>query len=275
MDKSKLFEHTGLWLVAAGLVVFIILAALYFRPIMSSLGHVVLAPFNSLVTPHSNQATSTSTITSTTTVSDIPSATTTPATTTASTTTGTVVMTYPEATPIRTAVPARTYYATSEGPDLSLHVVAAAVDAVQFTVVNTGGRSVPGGWVFAATLPSSYRYTSPLQPALAPGQGFTYTMEINAPSQQTQYYNYAPYQNTLYQNPPCTVVPATQIYYGTPYPFQQSNTCVNSVPTYDYYESAYVPASTTYRHGTFTITADPTGATGDTNRANNTASVRI
>ncbi len=281
MDKTRIAEHTILGILGTGIVAFIVFAALTLPSSIPLLGHAVLVPFNSLLTQNG--------VASSTPISDTASSTPTTgskaktiiSTAIASinnkvaqvskpkkqpTLVGPMPPEAPQQTQQATIINAQPQLQTTQtGEDLLVSILVSNSSYVKFNIVNTGGTTVPSGWVLAATLPSSYQYISPSQPALAPGKGFIYTLNINN-SQQTQY---TPTNN----QPPCTVAPTTQLYYGTPYPFNQSNFCHNSStqnPT-----TNYQTTTTQTIHGTFTVLVDPYNATNDTDRSNNVASAVI
>ena len=244
MDKAKIADHGGLWAIVTGVAVFAIFAALSVGHVVPQIGHAILVPFDRMLV---QQGLHVIVINTTSKERGAGSATSTPA----------------PIPPVEVAP--QNLAQTPSSPDLFVKITVAGSDIVQFDIVNRGGTKVPSGWVFIAGLPSGEHYTSPLQPALQPGQGFSYTLEID---------NQATVRYAQYQPPPCNVIPATQIYYGTPYPFQQSDTCTSRIQN----AGAVVPPAhsvTVPVHGTFSIVVDPYGQTSDSNRINNRVAVWI
>ena len=171
MDKAKLAEHWMLWLMGAGIVAFVIFAALNIQRTIPSIGRAVLVPFDNLLTKDGVNLISTTT-------EPVATSTTKSATTTAIVNTQNITKTTtPETKPVHIAktIPV--------GQDLFVSILVASPTSVRFNIINNGGTTVPYGWTFTATLPSSYQYVSPAQPALASGQGFIYTLNINNQSQ--------------------------------------------------------------------------------------------
>ncbi len=246
MDKAKIADHGCLYLIAAAVVVFAICAALNVRHIVPAIGHAVLVPFDKLLSERGLHL-----IETTKEVAGVG----------ASGASGDLHPS-PQPSPRKGRGGSSVVSNISaSSPNISVRILAAAPDVVQFRIINVGGATVPAGWIFIATLPSSSRYTSPPQPALAPGQGFVYAMDIDNNAQ--------PYQS---QQPPCDVVPATQIYYGTPYPFQQSNTCTSRIQNAG---AAVYPTQSAQIHGTFSIIVNPYDVSGESDRGHSMASVGI
>ena len=253
MDKAKIADHGGLWAIVAGVAVFAVCAALSVGHVIPNIGHAVLVPFDRLLSERGLHV-----IDTTKEVAGVGAS--------VGQKVGAGVSSAKATLTPTLSLPGRggnPQSPTSPTPDLSVRILVAATDVVQFRIVNVGGATVPAGWIFIATLPASSRYTSPQQPALAPGQGFVYAMDMD---------NDAASQNFQPQQPPCDVVPATQIYYGTPYPFQQSNTCTSHIQNAG---AVVYPVQSAQIHGTFSIIVDPYGVSGESDRGNNVAGVGI
>ncbi len=162
-------------LYAVALIVavwFIIMASRSFVTALPKIGNAVASPFMALVSLQKvadQTATSTANTAPTvnTTTAAAPAA---AASTSTQETTATTAATTPasaQAVPVVNTTPAY----------LAATIVLVDGQHAEFRIVNTGGLTSREGWTFTAHLPFANQiYTSPVQPALVSGHGYTYTL---------------------------------------------------------------------------------------------------
>lgn len=183
-------------------------------------------------------------------------------------------------------------------PDLAVRIT--SIDLVgdhrynaRFTVENIGTNRTPSTWIFSATLPSGYVYTSDPQQTLGPGDRIAFTLgftDTHAPAVYPQ-----SGCNGVYQTYPCDTV--AQPYYSsyanncgymtnytydgtynypstgygcTPLPQYQQTYCYTG--TCGYAAPAYQPYSGLQ---TFSVIVDPQQWMQEQNKSNNTASIQF
>ncbi len=150
-----------LYVVSLVVAVWLItIASRSFITALPKIGNAVASPFVAFV---SLQKAADQTATSTANTAAAP----TPAPSTQETTAPTAAATPAQATPVVNTTPAY----------LAATIVLVDGQHAEFRIVNTGSLTSHEGWTFTAHLPFANQiYTSPVQPALTSGHGYTYTL---------------------------------------------------------------------------------------------------